>query len=198
MLKKKILVRKVYNLTDARYYSAMNVDWISFDLSEGIQELLIKHYTEIIGWIEGPGFLLEPGKNEIQEIIAQIPQATGVISNLDLKLETQQTINLFVPISLEEFIDDRTYGTSVNEVIYIVEPTQKLSKLKLADYAALERKGGSTSYFLDIRHESGPENQFLRLPGLDGFVFHGGAEEKVGVKSFEEMDEWFDFLGMEV
>ena len=48
----------VRNLTDARYFAAMNVDWIGFDMSVD-SPLTMEHILAFSEWVEGPRLLLD-------------------------------------------------------------------------------------------------------------------------------------------
>ena len=62
----KIIANRVTNLTDARYFAAMGVDWIGFDMGTDSQ-LSIEHVIAFSDWVEGPQFYLDVrGRSEEQ------------------------------------------------------------------------------------------------------------------------------------
>jgi len=59
MLKTKVKVSKVTNLSEARYCAGMGVDFLSFPVSS----VDPKTYQEITGWVAGPLFGVEIDSN---------------------------------------------------------------------------------------------------------------------------------------
>jgi len=57
-LKTKVIAAHVANLTDARYFAAWGVDYMSYDLEEGSDTFIGQEaIKEIIDWVEGPKYL---------------------------------------------------------------------------------------------------------------------------------------------
>lgn len=55
MLKKKVLVNGISNLSDARYCAGMMVDFLSFELNEAHEDFIpANKIKEIIDWLSGP------------------------------------------------------------------------------------------------------------------------------------------------
>ncbi len=59
MLKIKVKVGKVTNLSDARYCAGMGVDMLGFSIGPGHSTIDPKKYKEITEWVSGPDFVLE-------------------------------------------------------------------------------------------------------------------------------------------
>ena len=59
MLKIKVKVGKVTNLSDARYCAGMGVDMLGFSVGPGHSTIDPKKYKEITEWVSGPDFVLE-------------------------------------------------------------------------------------------------------------------------------------------
>ena len=76
MLKTKVLVCDIDNLTDARYFAAWMVDCLSFNLCESATiKLSTDQIIEIMNWVEGPSYALEIDdtltKDQLFEIISK-------------------------------------------------------------------------------------------------------------------------------
>ena len=63
MLKTKVKVSKVTNLSEARYCAGMGVDFLSFPVSS----VDPKTYQEITGWVAGPLFGVEIDSNPYEQ-----------------------------------------------------------------------------------------------------------------------------------
>jgi len=60
VLARKVIVQNITNLTDARYFAAWGVDYLSFNMNaESEYYLPWEKISEIIEWVEGPGALIE-------------------------------------------------------------------------------------------------------------------------------------------
>jgi len=74
MLKLKIAVLSINNLTDARYFAAYGVDYLGFDLNTESDDFLgFDKIKEIVEWVEGPKTLGQltdvSGKNLFDEVL---------------------------------------------------------------------------------------------------------------------------------
>ena len=74
MLKTKVKVGKVTNLSDARYCAGMGVDMLGFSIGLAHDSIDPKKYKEITEWVSGPDFVLEWAGAEIPGDFADIIQ----------------------------------------------------------------------------------------------------------------------------
>lgn len=65
----EIIAIGITNLTDARYFAAMGVDWIGFDMRPE-SPLTTDHVVAFADWVEGPLFFLDVRGRHEQEIMA--------------------------------------------------------------------------------------------------------------------------------
>ena len=79
----------VRNLTDARYFAAMNVDWIGFDMSVE-SPLTFEHILAFKEWVEGPRLLLDVRGRTLDEIAGFLSEfeadALLVDNNVELSM----------------------------------------------------------------------------------------------------------------
>ncbi len=75
MLNLDVLAYGINNLSDARYFSALGVRWMSFAISE--QETEVSKLKEIIDWVEGVEILLEVDESNI-DFVSFISTHLGV------------------------------------------------------------------------------------------------------------------------
>ena len=60
MHSRKIIVQNITNLTDARYFAAWGVDYLSYNLDPASEyAITMETAMEISGWVEGPKTLIE-------------------------------------------------------------------------------------------------------------------------------------------
>jgi len=74
MLKTKVKVGNVTNLSDARYCAGMGVDMLGFSVGLAHDIIDPKKYKEITEWVSGPDFVIEWGGAEIPGDFAYIIQ----------------------------------------------------------------------------------------------------------------------------
>jgi phosphoribosylanthranilate isomerase len=176
MLKAKIKISQVTNLTDARYFAAWGVDYLGFDINPAspffISPPLVK---EIADWIEGPKIILEchQGVDDIW-----IQNYIGSIGEVCLEHPLSQAHHL------------RTF-TIGNQVVAIYSSDKAWSSLPLPSIENLVKTYDEV--LLDIPFSVQDIDRMLDF-GIKGFVLRGGEEEKVGFKSYDDLDEIFDHL----
>lgn len=190
MLKTKIIAADLQNLTDARYFAAWLVEYMSFDLSNPSASL--PKIKEIMDWVEGPIFSAQyTGLEDRKNIEAQLealsidhlilgPYANEDIVNSDWQI-TQTVL-------LEEEIGDLT-----SDRTYIAKSTQVFDNFSAHKKNTLKELCNSHSIYLDCGFKSADINEILNL-GITGLVLRGGEEEKIGVKSYEDLDEILEAL----
>lgn len=176
MLSRKVIVQNITNLTDARYFAAWGVDYLSYNMMEGSPYFLtLEKVQEISGWVEGPKTLIETNAIEYLE---------GVDGNIlqDAYSSLPLTKEAFFRTSLSEIEKGMPNG---NFILKITEDNltnlQQLPQEKLL----------GCQLFLDIT-----DLDFKVLDELPehGLVIQGGEEEKVGVKSYDELDVLYEWL----
>lgn len=194
MLSTKVLATGITHLTDARYFAAWQVDWMAFPL-DGPGAVSPQMLMQIAEWVEGPqlmarfahtswkeaqaqmepleldGFVLS-GSHYIDEIIAEeSPQALI----FELPANAHHLIEPLEHISLDavSLFHDKPFTDD------LIRPWEAL------DVPLLMHIGNQKVQ---------PAWNFLRQSTLSGLTVEGGAEEKVGLKSFEELDELYDLM----
>ena len=179
MLSKKVIAQNITNLTDARYFAAWGVDYLSYNMIPNSDyEIHWDTIQEIVSWVEGPKTLIETNGLDPMEAI------DGHILS---------TIYSSLPLVNEAFF--RTSATEVKNGLpngnYIIKYDEVAEKL-LGDFSSLDIMG--CTIYLDIT-----DFDFQRLDNLPkgdgiGLVVQGGDEEKVGVKSYDNLDILYDWL----
>jgi len=173
LLTQKIIAQNITNLTDARYFAAWGVDYISFN-TIGDSEYFVDDATikEIKDWVEGPQCLLEANALEFEDL-ADGFILSNIYSSLPIVKET------FFRISFEDILKGLPDGKYISPIT-----KEQIDQLSDVDYQHLH-------LYFDIA-ELEPVD-VLRLENF-GLVVQGGEEEKVGLKSYDELDEVYELL----
>jgi len=214
MLKTNIKASNISNLTDARYYAAWAVNWLGLDLrASAEQPLSLEEVKAIKDWVEGPVIV---GEVDILDF-----EATKSIIDF-LSLEAIQ-VGMFTPV---EFLRSLQDYTIIQEIIIDGSMTFSTLTAHIAtyfdvvDYFLLDfEKNGLTwealqdhssfsieqlqalcrrqKIILGIACKATALESLLAKLQPYGLSIRGGEEEKVGFKSFDEVDEFFEVLCIE-
>jgi len=207
MYKYKIWGDGISNLTDARYFAARMADWVCLELDPSSDVFLtVAEAVSLAEWIEGPLLAVHTGILDafaVEALTKNIHVDALKVDRFDVdRFDDWELTDVFYEFSLfpgediEVFIDwvaslpANTRGIILN-----------LDKSGLADRTGLEK------YLQRIAGEQFTSSLYLcgglmmknidlldLLPDLDGLCISGGAEEKTGIKSFEDIDMVLDAL----
>ncbi|NNE27121.1 MAG: hypothetical protein HKN09_09780 [Saprospiraceae bacterium] len=176
MLNRKIIAQNITNLTDARYFAAWGVDYLSYNIqADSPYAVSLEAIKEIKDWVEGPKTLIESNAIEFLDF-----SDGHILSNIYSSL----------PLNKEAFfrIDISEVQKGLPSGKYIL----RLEEDDIDTFKALPTdKYVEADVYLDIQNLN--LNRFSDWPNL-GLAVQGGEEEKVGVKSFDELDELYELL----
>lgn len=212
MLKTIVKASSITNLTDARYFSAWEVKWLGYCLDPGAVDFIspdkVSAFRE---WVDGVETVGEFG----EQPLAHIAQTA-----VDLKLDA---IQLSHPLPAE-WLPDLPELPIIQELVLSHDVSTESLRAQLMAYGPyvsyflldFTRKGllweeiqeersalpvGLLRSFCSdfpilLTFDWTPENleEILFHAAPSGITLKGGAEERVGVKSFEEMDRLFELL----
>ena len=212
MLKTRVKASQVTNLTDARYFAAWEVEWLGFNFDKGsenyIQPQVMKAIKE---WVEGPKMVGEFSFASAEDIR---------IAKEMLELDMVQ-VGMFVEEDTLKLLDGISV---IKEIVFHNEMTltdlenhfQQFDSYVELFLLNFDKNGitwemiknGQVGVSQDDlsrifqQHKTVlsidlPENtlsEILLLENLIGINVVGCEEEKVGVKSFDELDETFEAL----
>jgi len=198
----------ITNLTDARYFAAWDVTWMGFSLDPTSESFVDPNTVHAIKeWVEGPKIV---GECHLQEP----DQIQSLIDNLDLDalqvgpltpVETLIELGTDKPIIKELIVDPQATAEQLEEAIEAYAPYCAYFLLNLeANGIGLDNMPLERSFLEQLCHDHQILLSLARpLPELDyllhtlkpsGLSVRGGEEEKVGFKSFDEVDELFEAL----
>jgi phosphoribosylanthranilate isomerase len=204
----------IQNLTDARYFSAYNFDWMGFQLDPTDPEALpLVQVKAIMPWLSGPSFYGSFGPMQRPEEILALAEElalervqvgqffpkSGLLALSSLKL-----MQHYVVESLSDFVENLpSFWAERADVVECLVLDFARNGLKPSDLDAMPE----AKRLLDLLLLKYPkrillhwtwskEEDLLRWKdGLAlGFVFRGGAEERVGYKSFDDLDPFMELI----
>lgn len=194
MHKTKIKVNDIQNLTDARYFAAMGVDYLGFCCNPGSETFCsLAKIKEITEWVQGPQFVLQfqgfQSEKDIKDVIdLGLGHALhfGVFATYD---------NIFgLPIFKEYIFENLDQSTDLNCDFPILRSDIDWEKMSALDKEKLSFILNSNYCYLDFKWQSQSLDEMLsQLPDF-GLILKGGEEERVGVKTFDVIDDIFERL----
>ena len=194
MLRTKVKISHVNNLTDARYFAAAGVDFLGFCCNPGDEKYCAApKISEIRQWVEGPKFVLEfDGWQPEADIHSMISDGLGQLVHFGAFATYQG--HLGVPV-FKDFILENFIAADFTGVDYPVLKTEKkINQIDKSEIVDLIHQAGEKTLFLDILFElSELERLISDFPGF-GLILRGGEEERTGFKSFDELDKVFEIL----
>jgi hypothetical protein len=175
-----ILVRNINHLTDARYFAAMGVDWMSIRLNADPTSFSKWHMLK--DWVAGVKLAAEIQDDDEMLLARTIIDAEpdGIILN-QLKIpEVPDNIQLFYEAdSIEDFIQP---GEGTFIIQYDVLEMDKILQLP------------SDRIFLQASWSLIQLELLLNKGYTGGICFLGGAEDKTGMRDYGVMDELIGLL----
>jgi len=207
-----IKASEIGNLTDARYFSAMGVNWLGFMLDPG--QATAVSATQLLAmreWLSGPKIVGELGTmsdaetlqqaievlkidalqvgqftdienvkklaGQVGFILEQVPESLENLSDLEFAWREWATFTEFFLLNLDK------NGFSWNDI-----------KTHATALATLKQLSANFQLMLSLDFEAEQLSEIIELLNPYGISLKGGVEEKVGVKSFEELDVFFETL----
>lgn len=211
MLKIKIKASDITSLTDARYFAAKEVEWLCFNFTEGVASYIEPMKARaMIEWVEGVKIVGEFEHASADEINFYTEGwGLGLVQlGFLTPIETIQNVKN-VAIIKEFIVEEFTNPDFLKKELAIFAPYVAAFQLSF-DKGGLsweDLKSPSAMLTLDDLREIANEFNIilsinLELDTLDevlemnfyGLDIKGGEEERVGVKSFDELDEILEAL----
>ncbi len=182
MLYHPILVRQIQHLTDARYFAAVGVDYMSLVLDES--QLSFDRWHAIRDWVEGVSLVAEPS-NESESLLAKIiidAKPNGLLITTSMLPHVPSGIELFmIGAPLTDPVSP--IGTSL-----IMEISAELIN---ADVQLPKSEG---AIFVQTDWTPFLVAKVLQQGYTGGFCFTGGQEEVTGVRDYNVMEDMISLL----
>ena len=213
MLKIKVKAGSITNLTDARYFAAREVEWLGFPIGKGeglIEPLQVKAIAE---WVDGVKIVGEFGfsqRDEILTVCQQIGIDTVQVGMFFSNKEISELKGL--RIIKEVVVDSSLTETQLEDHL---DAYANLCDFFLLNFSATGYtwadmaighpftidfiKGICKKHRIILNldcHESEVDKMISEIEPF-AIGINGGEEERVGVKSFDDLDEILDVLEIE-
>lgn len=192
MISDNIIAGPIQNLTDARYFAARGVGSIFFDVRPE-SDFYIPEYEAIAikEWIEvhKVGFCMNSNTTEENILMAK---------DLFLDFIVSDSFDIDEKSSVEApgFLWEGSYN-SLKRAIVAGRDLSRFSGFLVSEFhpkevAFLKENEMTTRCFITFQGE--PEEVKKLMDAGLGIHLRGSAEEKTGIKTYEELDEILDFI----
>lgn len=195
MLHTKVKINKVNNLTDARYFAAMGVDYLGFCCNINTERYCApSKIREITEWVEGPEFVMElDGWQSEEDIHALL--SLNITQALHFGAFSSYSVNFGLPV-FKDIILENIQEASLEEIDYpVLRSDKNFKQLTTTEKSTITGLVSQNKIFLDIDFDKEDLPAILDHWLIYGLILRGGDEEKTGFKSFEDLDEIFQILG---
>lgn len=205
MYNPQIKASQITNLTDARYFAAWGVEWLGFGLESG-QDYFVTtaQMAAIKEWVEGPKMVGEFSGLDV-ELIQQSVDLLNLNAVEVSRFANLSALQLSIPIILNIVMEEELTPETITELLRSNETIEYfiLDFEKNASVIDFRKKfpvnwlnGLAKQYPIFIRAniETYSIEEITKIIQPLGISLAGGEEEKVGLKSFEELDEIFEEL----
>ena len=196
-----IKASRITNLTDARYFAAKEVDFLGFNLEEGTEGYLDPVYMKAIReWVEGPKITGEFSRTPAPVVreyatffgldavqvtdacLSQLPELEGLTVILEVEASEPQD-------ALEHVFEKNAPYVAC----FLVKFRPGTSLLREAEF--WRKYCAADPVLLEGDMPAGLLPEILESIRPAGLSLAGGEEERVGLKSFDEIEDIFDALG---
>ncbi len=213
MLKIKVKASSITNLTDARYFAAREVEWLGFPIGIGegmIEPVKVKAIAEWVGGVKIAGEFSFATPEEIKALTQQIGldavQVGMFISQNEISqlkgLTVIKEVMAGIELSETELEDHLNAYTECCDFF--------LLNFSAAGHTWNDVKSGHP-YTIDFIKDLCKKHRIIlnldchdnemdrMISEINPFAIsiNGGEEERVGVKSFDDLDEILDVLEIE-
>ena len=216
MLKIKVKASDITSLTDARYFAAKEVEWLSFNFTEGVVGYIPPMKARaIFEWVEGVKIVGEFNNMTADEINFYTPEGinegwslqavqVGHFTSVEEVLKIKN-----VPVIKEIVIEELTNPDFLRKELLPFAPFVEAFQLSFdknnISWEALKNPNSMVTVedlkeickafkiILSIDFQKDTLDEILTL-NLYGLNLKGGEEERIGVKSFDELDDILDAL----
>ena len=175
MRRNQILVRNINHLTDARYFAAMGVDWMSIELNTDPTSFMKWHTLK--DWVEGVELAAEINAADEMLLAKTIIDAkpNGIILTQLIGVEEISDVELFFDT---RYVDRHDCPFGSLEIIHFdnIDTDQ-----------ILDLDPGTT--FLQYDWTVDLLDHLLQAGYRGGICFSGGEEDATGMRDYELMDE---------
>jgi len=181
----RIIATDIANLTDARYFAAWGVEGLAYNIDPSASDSLsTAKLKEIADWVEGPTTMIKMEGLEVPETLADVKSMVNIDHIIIGPFIDASPLADFKKIYRICTLED---GWQDNEYLILTLPS-KIDSISEQDTEKIKTITSEKEVFLDGNFTSADLDQIQSL-GFSGIVLKGGEEEKVGFKSYDELDD---------
>ena len=180
-MKIKRIVTGITSLDEARYFSAMGVDWMGFDASR----LTAAKVQAILSWVVGPQFFTEWDHVEEEELFA-FTDATG-IAGICLPLSAAVPAWFHGTCIRKASAQSLTHTLQSGNILLITEGLDAFSS------GSLDAVCTSCPCWLETNPDVSPAGYFGR-PAPDGIVIRCNQADSGHQTGFDRFDRFFEAM----
>jgi len=216
MLATQLLASGITHLTDARYFAAWEVDYLAFPLGEKTdgEAISLDMLNALREWVEGPAIVAELGEIDNGEAWATTLKAENINIALVASSAPASAPEALNAAGVRVFSHVKVAGYQSAEDVADAIREHPDTELVLLDFESggitWKDLAAGTPFGLDHLREllairpcllqiDTAGNDPIEIKDgypLTGFAVRGSSEEKVGYKSFDDLDDLFE--GLEV
>jgi phosphoribosylanthranilate isomerase len=164
----------------------MGADYLGIPLDG---DLTLENVKELLDWVEGPMFV-----GELNGVV-EVPNLEEIIKYLGL---TKISVGPFYPGAIPSNVDlikqEQLSNTLVTEHEVLLRIEGTIKELSKENKNRLKEIIDSNRVWVMVQDATTELLSILSTYNPYGIVLLGGEEEKVGFKSFDDIDEIFDLL----
>jgi len=210
MLKTKVKATAVTNLTDARYFAAWEVEWLGFNFNTGEDTYIAPQNMKAIKeWVDGVKIVGEFGIQPPEDILSAADMLEleavqlGTFASTDsLQILHQQEVPIIKEVVIAHTNELSQLEVNLKEQSTFVENFLlnfdkngiHWSDLSQSDISVLKPLCERYPILLSIGMAGEEVLDIIDTLPINGISVKGGEEEKVGFKSYDELDEIFEAL----
>lgn len=192
----------ITNLTDARYFAAREVAYLGFNLEENSGDYLDPMYMKAIReWVQGPKIV-----GEFNRTPASVVRESAAFFGLEaVQVPLLDNLHDLAGLEVILYLSGGTSPEALASVLHRVAPSVACFLLDFSTPELTTSLQGEQSdawknlfakypVLLDVQLPADELPALLQKLNPAGLALRGGAEERAGVKSFEEIDAIFEVL----
>lgn len=210
MLKTNVKATAITNLTDARYFAAWEVEWLGFNFNTGEDTYIAPQNMKAIKeWVDGVKIVGEFGIQAPEDILSavdmlelEVVQLGNFATTDTLQILHQQEVPIIKEVVVTNTAELSRLEENLREQANFVEHFLlnfdkngiQWKELSQSELQLLKPLCERYPILLSIGMAGEEVLRILDTLPVGGISVQGGEEEKVGFKSYDELDEIFESL----
>ncbi len=195
LLKTKVKVGNITNLSDARYCAGMGVDMLGFPIGMGVGRISIETFQEIAAWVAGPEFILELPDKIDRDLVEKVTLMES-IKHIQLNMDQFESLrstpvnsSFIINTNLDEWKQKRHELIKVDSIAYLILDDNK------PDWNQIKEINSTQPVLIPYAHLP-PDSDAAEFP-IAGILLEGTSEDKPGQKDYDQLATVLESLSMD-